>query len=86
MVADVCKFEEWEKTYYGKTPIVEWQIQIFDNNTSVMDSFGKNGVPKCWDLFEEILKYCKLLVEKYSPDYKNPDKMPGLFQRTDADD
>ena len=86
MIADVCKFEEWEKNYYGKKPVVEWQIQIFDDDTSVMDSFGKNGVPECWDLFEEILKYCKLLVEKYSPDYRDPNKMPGLFRSTDEDD
>ena len=42
----------------------------------------KNAVPECWDLFEEILKYCKLMVEKYSPDYKDPDKMSGLHWKS----
>lgn len=83
MIADVCKFEEWEKNYYGTKPVIEWQLQIFNDKRSVMDSFGKNAVPECWDLFEEILRYCKLMIEKHSPEYKDSAKMSGLRWKSD---
>lgn len=73
MIADVCKFEKWKDSYQGTKRDLEWQLQIFNGNTSVTESCGRNAVPKCWSLFEELIGYCKMLVSKYARNYRKPD-------------
>lgn len=78
MIADVCRFEEWKDHYQGSKLDLEWQLQIFNEGASVKESCGRNAVPKCWILFEELLGYCKLLVSKYAQDYRKN----GVFSET----
>ena len=73
VIADVCKFKDWKDHYHGTKLDLEWQLQIFNGSISVKESCGRNAVPTCWSLFEELLGYYKMLVLKYARNYRKPD-------------